>query len=166
MRSLSQGIAGDSIMITGRRTNGSGRPALVLHAPDGTILATDSDPTSARMRASCVPQTGTYVVIVQDSSLNQAFDYVLSLVQSPGPPPPNAPPEFLQVFSCSNHVVVRWQAVATGFRLQYIDRLDYPIPGPDLPYTDIAAPYPEFSGFHYVTNTAPLDTRFFRLIKP
>jgi hypothetical protein len=161
-----RGIAGDSILLTGRRTSGSGRPALVLHGPDGTILASDSDPSSARIRASCVGQTGTYVVIVQDSSLNQSFDYILSLVQSPGPPPTNAPPEYLQAFSCSNLVVLRWQTEAIGFQLQYIDRLDYPIRGLELPYVNIAGPYPAFSGFHYVTNPATSDNTFFRLVKP
>jgi hypothetical protein len=160
-----QAIAGDTIALRLRRAPGSGmNPMLQLLAPDGTLVPAGSPADSARGSVLCLPQTGAYLAVVSDDEFDEVFGYQLSFSQTPGPPPANAPPEFLQVMTCSNMVLVRWSNGTTGFRLQSTEHLMSPASA--IVWSNIPPPYAEVGGFYFVTNSAPPNERFFRLIKP
>ena len=114
-----RGIAGDMVMITLLQTSGSGQgPVLELQAPDGTVVATASGASSARIRVPCLSQTGTYLIAVRDDGLNEAFGYELTLLQSPVVPPSSSATQYLAIFECTNHVIVRWETNSVGFVLE------------------------------------------------
>jgi hypothetical protein len=160
-------VAGDTVTTRLSTTDGDGQySVLQLHAPDGTVLVdAPRGVTSASIRYVCLPQTGTYFLLCRDDGGNQISTYTLSFAQTPGPPPINAPPEFLQAFMCtSNRVVVRWSMNATGFRLQSTTELREPPSA--IIWSNIPGPYPAMQEFHFVTNSVPPTRRFFRLISP
>lgn len=107
-----------------------------------------------------------FTILLREAQLNEGFGYRLSLFQTPGLPPLGAPPEYLQAFTCSHDVVVRWSSAATGFGLQHIGELDASIPSSSWLWQDIPGPYHQLSGYYYVTNPIPGEMGFFRLFKP
>jgi hypothetical protein len=152
-------IAGDSIEAVLTRITGSSTEAIFqLLAPDGTILAAQTSSISARNRLNCLSQTGIYVFLCRDDDGSVTFDYTITLRQWPGPPPPGAPPEYLQIFRCTNEVTVRWSAAAGGFTLQSTEML------PATTWSNIPPPYTEFSGWYYVPAVQTTPTKFYRLI--
>ena len=159
------GVAGDSITANWQRTGGNGQNSILqLHSPTGIILSSVSGGTSETIRYECVPNTGTYFLLFRDDGGDETSSYLLSLAQTPGPPPSNDPPEYLQVFICSGQVIVRWSTNAVGFRLQ--STTDLTSPPATILWSNIPPPYPSMEGFHFVTNRIPAAKKFFRLINP
>jgi hypothetical protein len=154
-------IAGDSLFISISRITGgaSFAPIFDIYGPDGSVAA-----SGTRLPGECLKRTGRFQVVCRDSDFFDAGSYVLRFLQTPGLPPTNAPPEYLQVVSCSNNVVIRWSTNAIGFRLQSTE--DLASPPSAIIWSNVPAPYPGFEGFHFVTNTVPPKKKFFRLIGP
>jgi uncharacterized repeat protein (TIGR01451 family) len=59
-------------------------PHLELHAPDGTVLAVNSDSDSAIVQSVRIPQRGTCFILAREKDGFDAGDYGLSLVKIPG----------------------------------------------------------------------------------
>jgi hypothetical protein len=157
-------VIGDSITIDMRRigTSSGLAPAIDLYDPDGGLLATTSGTPNvpAQLHLDCLAVSGTYLIVCRDSGGDSSGNYSLSLSQSPGPPPFGSPAEYLQIGTCSNHVIVRWSTNALGFRLQSTEDL------PTSNWLNIPQPYPASGGYYFVTNDIPPLSRFYRLIKP
>jgi len=117
-------IAGDTVTLTLQKTSGSGlNPVMDLYFSDGSLLTTASAASSVRIRISCVSQTtGDYYVIIRDDGLNEAFGYSLTLIQYPVVPPSSGTTQYLAIFQCTNHVVVRWETNSVGFVLESSER--------------------------------------------
>jgi hypothetical protein len=138
-------------------------PRIELWAPGGTVLASRNHIISARLREACLPQSGTYFLVCRDHNGVGSGDYLLRFFLTPGPPPSKAPPEFLQILTCSSQVVIRWSTNASGFQLQCATRL---AEVPSLtPWSDVPGPYGGFGGFHFVTNAPAPFMKFFRLLQ-
>ncbi len=154
-------VAGDSLFVSLTTTAGgaSFAPIFEIYGPDGSIVS-----TGTRRRVECLRHTGRFQIVCRDSDFFDAGSYLLRFLQTPGPPPTNAPPEYLQMFTCSNSVVVRWSTNATGFRLQSTE--DLVLPPSAIIWTNLPPPYPLLEGFHFVTNTIPPKRKFFRLNSP
>jgi hypothetical protein len=152
-------IAGDTLSVTLQKTSGPGlNPILQLHAPDGTILASASSASSAHIRVPCVAQTGTYLIVVFDDGYNEAFGYDVSLAQSPIVPPSSGTNQYLAIFECTNHIIVRWETNAVGFALE--STLTMP-PTNWLPVNRI----PQIIGDHYYVDDglASNSSKYYRL---
>jgi hypothetical protein len=157
-------IVGDSITASFKITGGSVQnPIFQLYAPDGTLLRNVSGSPNARVQYSCVPQTGSYLLLCRDDVGNETFNYTLTFGQTPGAPPTNTPPEYLQACNCPDQVWVRWSTNAAGFRLQSTEQLASPA---SVIWSNVQPPYGVSGGYYVVTNTFPPSMKFFRLIKP
>src|SRR4030095_3305311 len=113
-------IAGDTLRLSLSRTSGAGlNPVMQLYSPSGDLLATSSGPNGPVARISCMSTiTGNFYVLVRDDGLNEAFGYALTLEPSPVVPPSHRTTQYLAVFQCTNHVIVRWETNSPGFLLE------------------------------------------------
>ncbi len=155
-------VAGDSVTLQVTRMSGSGvNLVLQLYAPNGTLLTNRIGSTAARIHIPCVSQTGNFTVVCRDDGLIESFGYVISLSQSPGPPPsydPDLP--YVAFFRCMTNTVVRWPTNAAGFELEYSDIVS------SANWVRVPPPYPILWDHHYVTNASSEPIGFFRLRRP
>src|SRR5262249_31461267 len=110
---------GDTLRLSLQKTSGSGlNPVMQLYSPNGDLLATSSGPNGSVAHISCMSTiTGNFYVLVRDDGLNEAFGYALTLEQSPVVPPSHGTTQYLAVFQCTNHVILRWETNSPGFLL-------------------------------------------------
>jgi hypothetical protein len=73
--------AGDAVTILMAKNAGSLWPLVELHAPDGSIVASEASSTSAVLQSQKLTQTGTYLILCRDG-FNGTFSggYAVSLV--------------------------------------------------------------------------------------
>ena len=152
-------IAGDTLTITVQKTSGTGlNPVALLHAPDGTVLATGSSTTSAVVQVSCVSETGTYVIVVYANGLNEAFGYDVTLNESPNVAASSGLIQYLAVYECDGDVWLRWETNAVGFVLESTVDLSS---GNWFPVDEV----PQVIADHYYLDEGVVTnrTQFFRL---
>jgi len=79
--------AGDTATVLVAKTAGNYyfRPAMELHGPGGTVVATAEGERSATVGAEPLTQTGTYLVIVHDHAGTSEGQYALTVIKNPGP---------------------------------------------------------------------------------
>ena len=76
---------GDTVTILMARSSGSHYPQVELHAPDGTVTASEWGSPSATIEAQKVTQAGTYYILCRDWQGNSTGGYGVSLFKNPGP---------------------------------------------------------------------------------
>jgi len=159
-------IAGDTITLILQKTSGNGlSPVMRLYSQDGNLLTAASASNSARIRISCVSQTtGDYYVVIQDDGLNEGFGYELTLSQYPVIPPSSGATQYLAIFQCTNHVIVRWETNSAGFHLESAERPCSVPGGPPNLWSPVNTPPRIIADQFYVDIGAVMNgSQFFRL---
>jgi len=153
-------VAGDSMTIRmGRSDFNLMHPSFALHGPDGTLLRSVEDLNYAEATLDCVSESGSYFLLCRDQNGCQAGAYWIALEQTPIPPPPGTPPQYLSICHCANQLITRWSTNATGFLLESSSDLLL------TNWTMVNPPYPVVSGYYHVTNAPPFSNTFYRLRK-
>jgi hypothetical protein len=155
---LFHAIAYDTITLNLTKTGGAGNLFVELLAPDGIVIATASGASSARIKAPCVPQTGSYQIAIFDSGLSQAFDYELTLSQNPVVPSSSGTNQYLAIMQCSGEVIVRWETNSAGFILESI-----PVVGGTNWSPVLTAPQIIADHFYHFAGLVTNGSKFYRL---
>lgn len=80
--------AGDAVTVVVDVNSGSLDPQVELHAPDGAVVSTDWDSSSAAIKGVKLAVAGTYLIVIRDHYGTYTGQYVLSFarVKAPGTP--------------------------------------------------------------------------------
>jgi hypothetical protein len=151
-------IAGDSVSIKLSTGGPNPDPVIKLYAPNGNDLGVGSTSLSPTVRVRCLDQTGNYLVLCRGRNGIEDFNYNLTLTQTPVVPVSSETNQFLAIFECTNHIIVRWSTNSSSFILESASLL------PNLgwaPVTDMRREV--YAGYYFADALATNVSRFFRL---
>jgi hypothetical protein len=153
-------VPGDRLGITLNILSASGgSPLIKLLGPDGVIINSATGARSAMIKSECLWSPETYYIFIWDDGLNEAYDYQLTVVQSPSDSDSSGLAQYLAIFQCTNYAFVRWETNAVGFDLEWCSDL---AEGAGA-WTPAGPPSFRITDHYYFGDSLTNRHRFFRL---
>ena len=155
-----QVIPGDRLWITLKVLSASGTsPMVSLVAPNGVVIGSATGARSAYLRSPCLWSPGIHEIFIRDDGLNEAYEYELTLQQSPVVPASSGLNQYLAIFECTNYAFARWETNAVGFSLEWCSDLN----GGAGAWTPAGPPTFSITDHFYFSDPLTNGIRFFRL---